>query len=110
MRITFPVAVILKRLAASRCVLSLSFFTFLATNISSLKFSYPYYLRQASACLGCVDLREKLTGGSPCYSFRLARRQDCPALSLPEPRRRALAREGPSKHSLPCAARFSPGR
>src|SRR6266852_2343860 len=36
MRITFPVAVILNRFAAPRCVLSLSFFTFFATNVSSL--------------------------------------------------------------------------
>jgi hypothetical protein len=39
--------VILNRLAAPRCVLSLSFFTFFATNVSSLKF----HVGRASACL-----------------------------------------------------------
>src|ERR1019366_5360065 len=52
MRMIFPVDVILNRLAAPRCVLSLSFFTFFATNVTSLDFLLD---RQACPPAGAPD-------------------------------------------------------
>src|ERR1700722_3865323 len=112
MRITFPVAVILNRLAAPRCVLSLSFFGFFPTKISSLKF---FSVGQASACQLFVQARRKTRQAEACPTAaaqrcsRPVRWRERPPVSR-APCRHASARAAPSRHLLPCAVRFRPAR
>jgi hypothetical protein len=68
MRITFPVAVILNRLAAPRCVFSFNFFTFFATNVSSLKI-FP--VGRALVCLVSGFAGAK-SGQAEAYPAQLA--------------------------------------